>query len=84
MNSEDCDHLLLYVTSVSGLEAQGLFWRCRDCFNYWPMETEKKPVCPRCGCEPHHGFCTECGCLDNWEEPDHWGYNSNGDVVDLR
>lgn len=31
----ECDHLLTYVTPMSGLE--GLYWRCRECGEYWRM-----------------------------------------------
>lgn len=70
MKPEDCDHLLLYVTTVSGLEDQGYFWRCRDCFEYWPMDEMYAEYRQR------H--------VMGMDEPDEWGYNSNGDVVDLR
>lgn len=45
MALEDCDHLLLYISGISG-EPPGLYWRCRDCLVYWPMDsgqTEETP-----------------------------------------
>lgn len=93
----ECDHLLMQVTPLSGLG--GLYWRCVGCMQHWSMEETYAAYpqryvlgadCPGCGCTGHTGFCDFCGCLDNRvpedlsQEPDDWGYDSNGNVVDLR
>ena len=68
MSESECDHLLTYTTEMTGLN--GLYIRCRECLEYWSLEEAYKDFAQR--------------YVIGMDEPDDWGYDENGNVVDLR